>query len=159
MKTFSLISRVMSYVATGMLLPMMALTVVDIFMRYALNDPITGTSELTKLMMVCLALGMSWTALQGRHISVDVVMKHLSPRIQAIVGSITFLIGLVTIAAVTWQSLLTSINTVLKHKYVASQILPVPMYPFHWLFVLGCAMLCLTLVFLLIRQVKGAIQG
>lgn len=159
MKIFSSLSRVMSYIATGLLLPMMTLTVVDVFMRYALNDPITGTSELTKLMMVGLALGMSWTAIQGRHISVDVVMKRFSPRVQAAVGSITTLIGLTAIVAVTWQSYLTSVNVVLKHKYVASQILPVPMFPFHWLFVLGCLLLCLSLVLFMIQQVKGAVKG
>ena len=159
MKAFSSISRVMGYVATGMLLPMMVLTVVDIFLRFALNSPIIGTPELTKLMMVCLALGMAWTALQGRHITVDVVMNHLPPRVQAIVGSITLIIGLGTMTAITWQGFLTSVFTVFKHKYVASQILPVPMAPFHWLFILGCAMLCLALLSLLIQEVKGVIKG
>jgi TRAP-type C4-dicarboxylate transport system permease small subunit len=159
MKIINTVSRIMSYVATGLLLPMMVLTVVDVFLRFAFNSPITGTAELTKIMMVCLVLGLAWCALQRRHVEVDVVMKRFPPRVQAIVGSITLLIGLGTIIAITWEGFLSSVFVVMKHKYVASVMMPIPMFPFYWLFVLGCAMLCVALVPLLIQEVKGVFKG
>lgn len=158
MKIINSVSRVLGYVATGLLVPMMLLIVADVFLRFAFDRPIIGTPEITQLLMVCLALGVAWCGLQGRHIKVDLMMSRFSPRVQATVDSITLLVGLGICVIITWQSFRQSMWQ-LQHQYVASVLLPVPTFPFYWLYVLGCAMLCLVLVTLLIQKVEGVVKG
>ena len=85
MKVINTVSRWMNYVAMILVLILMMLTVSDVFMRFVFNSPITGTPEMAKFIMVSLVLGVAWCAIQGEHISVDLVMRHFSPRVQKIV--------------------------------------------------------------------------
>ncbi|OGO23473.1 MAG: hypothetical protein A2144_00140 [Chloroflexi bacterium RBG_16_50_9] len=147
-------SRALGYVATGLLLPMMLLTAVDVFLRFAFNRPIIGTPEITKLIMVCLPLSLAWCALQKRHVVVDVLMSRFPQRVQAIVNIITLIIGLGAIGFMTWRAFVLSLF-VLKFRYIASILMPVPEFPFYWIFILGSTMLFLALLSLLIQEVKG----
>ena len=158
MRIINSTSRVMGYVATGLLLPMMVLTVVDVFLRFAFNSPIIGTAELTSLLMLCLPLAVAWAAVQGRHVTINLVMSRFPPRVQAIVGSITFLIGIGTVVFMVWKGFMMTLFEI-KHRYYASLLLPVPVFPFHWALLLGLAMLFLVLVTLLIKEVKEAVKG
>jgi len=151
-------SRVLGFVATALLLPMMLLTVADVFLRFAFDHPITGVPELTALMMGCLPLAMAWCAAERRHIKVDLVMKRFKPRVQATVDSITLIVGLVLCIIITWRSFLASILK-LKYEDVASVLLPVPVFPFHWIFVLGWIILCLVMVTLIIQKVAEVTKG
>ena len=157
MRVIDAISRVMGFTATGIMIPMMVLTVVDVFLRFVFNSPITGVSELTTLMMVCLPLAIAWAAVQKRHVSVNLVMSRFPPRVQAIVGSVTFLIGLGTVVFLVWKGFVVTLFEI-EHRYYASLLLPLPVFPFHWVLLLGLAMLCVVLVTLLIKEIKGAIK-
>ena len=158
MRIINTTSRVMGYVATGLLLPMMLLTVVDVFLRFAFNSPIIGVAELTSLLMLCLPLSVAWAAVQGRHVTIDLVMSRFPRRVQAIVGSITFLISLGTVAFLVWKGLVVTLFEI-KHRYYASLLLPLPVFPFHWALLLGLAMLFVVLVTLIVKELKGAVRG
>jgi TRAP-type C4-dicarboxylate transport system permease small subunit len=152
------LSRVLSLVGTSLVLPMMVLIIADVVLRFIFNQTITGTAEIASLMLVCMVLGVSWCAIQGRHISVGFVMERFSPRVQAVVDSITMLAGLFICIIITWQGYKSSLY-VLRSQEVASELLPLPVFPFHWIFVLGWAALCLVMVPLLIQKVIEAVKG
>ena len=158
MRAINAVCRIMGYVATGLLLPMMLLTVVDVFLRFAFNHPIIGTAELTSLLMLCLPLSVAWAALQGRHVTIDLVMSRFPPRVQAVVSSITFLLGLGTVAFLVWRGFMTSLYEI-EHGSYASVLLPLPVFPFHWVLVFGLLLLFIVLIPLLIQQVKGVVSG
>lgn len=158
MKIINSISRIMSLVATGLVVPMMLLTVVDVFSRFAFRKPILGTAEFTSWMMACLFLGVAWCAVQGRHIMVDLVIGRFSPRVQAIVDSIALLVGLGIIAIMAWRTAVTSMY-MLKLGYQVSSLVPVPEFPFYLVVTLSWVMLWLVMVTLLIQKVAGVIKG
>ena len=147
----------MGYIATGLLLPMMVLTVVDVFLRFAFNSPIIGTTEVTMLIMVCLPLSVAWSGISGRHVKIDLVMTHFQPRVQHIVGVVTTFLGLLAFAFIGWRSFMISLFE-LEHGYFASVLVRWPVHPFHWVLVLSCAMFCVVLLTQLIQEVKGAIK-
>jgi len=89
---------------------------------------------------------------------VSLVMDRFPLRAQAIVDSITMLAGLVICIIITWQGYQSSL-WVLESQEVASELLPLPIFPFYWIYVLGWVALCLVMVPLLIQKVKGIIQG
>jgi TRAP-type C4-dicarboxylate transport system permease small subunit len=155
MKIIHFISRIFGYIAAVFLGLMMALTVVDVFMRYVLNAPITGATEISELMMVVLVFpALAWIALERIHIRVDLLVVKWPRRVQLIVEMITLLLALGTYAIVTWQSFLESIEV-----REATSLLEVPESPFHWIMTLGFAMLCLAIVTLMIENVTAIVKG
>ena len=157
MKLVDALSRVISYLAMAVVAAMMLLTVADVFMRFSLNQSITGTVEITKYMMVCLLLGMALCALQRRHIKVDIVMNRFRPRIQAVVDGVTYLAGLVIVAVFAWQGFEAALYALSYDR--RSSMLSIPDFPFHILLVLSFAMLFLVIVPLFIKSVAEAVKG
>ena len=75
--TYALLDRlrvVQLRLASVALVIMMLVTLVDVFMRYAFNNPIRGAYELVEAMMVVFVFnGMSTAFLQRRNIVIDLV--------------------------------------------------------------------------------------
>ncbi len=84
--------------------------------------------------------------------------SHLPQRVQAVVGSITFLLALGTVAFLVWRGFMTSLYEI-KHGIYASVLLPLPVFPFHWVLVFSLLLLFIVMVPLFVQQVKGAVKG
>jgi TRAP-type C4-dicarboxylate transport system permease small subunit len=134
---------------------MTLLTVVDVFMRYVLNAPITGATEVSELMMVVLVFpALAWIAIDRSHIRVDLLVVKWPRKVQLMVEIVTLLLALGTYVIITWQSFLESMEV-----REATSLLEVPEAPFHWVMTLGLAMLCLAIVSLVIENVAAIIKG
>jgi len=149
-------SRVLALAGTVLVLPMMVLIIADVVLRSVFNRPITGTAEIASLMLVCMVLGVAWCGVQGRHIRVGLVMDRFSPRVQAIVDSITLLAGLGVYIILVWQGFLASLYA--WDFDVKSSMLDVPTFPVYWLLVLSFAMLCIAMVTLLIQRIAELVK-
>jgi TRAP-type C4-dicarboxylate transport system permease small subunit len=154
MKTIDSIGRWVGRIGIGVMLAMMLLTVADVFLRYAFSRPITGTTELTEMMMACLLLATVWCAVERRHITVGIVMDHLAPRVQAIVDSITLLAALGVYIILSWQGLVKALYSWKYH--LQSSMIHVPEFPFRGMLALSLAVLCLVLIRLLIQKIAEA---
>jgi TRAP-type C4-dicarboxylate transport system permease small subunit len=155
MKIIQSVSRLLGYVATVMLGLMTLLTVVDVFMRYVLNAPITGATEVSELMMVILVFpALAWIAIDRSHIRVDLLVVKWPRRVQLMVEIVTLLLALGTYAIITWQSFLESMEV-----REATSLLEVPEAPFHWIMTLGFAVLCLAILSLLVENVAAITKG
>jgi len=157
-KIINSLSQALNVLAIGVLVVMMLLTVADVGMRYVLRHPIVGSVELTEFMMVFVVfLGLAWCAVRGRHVKVDLFLSRFSPRVQAIVDSITYIGSLGIFVIIAWRSLLESFSVWQMH--LVSTILKVPMFPFYWVLTLGCAVLCLVMITNIIQYVAKAVKG
>ena len=157
MKIITAINRVMNFTAAGVLAVMMLLTVSDVFLRYAFNEPIIGTTELTELMMICVAfLGLGWCAIKRAHLKVDLIVARLSPRTQAIADSITLFASLCLCVFFTWRCFLESVTSI--QLGVTSSLLQVPDYPFYFILTLGFALLCVVMVTNVIENIAKAVK-
>jgi TRAP-type C4-dicarboxylate transport system permease small subunit len=144
------------YVAIGLVVVLMLLTVSDVFLRFAFNSPITGTMEMTEFLLVCLLLGMAPCALARRHIRVDAVVNRLRPRVQAILDVILYTAGLGMVAILTWRGYMQSLH-VLDYGAISS-MLHIPNFPFYVVLVVSFAMLCLAMVVVLIQRTAEAVK-
>jgi TRAP-type C4-dicarboxylate transport system permease small subunit len=134
---------------------MTLLTVVDVFMRYVFNAPITGATEVSELMMVVLVFpALAWIALERSHIRVDLLVVKWPRRVQLMVEIVTLLLALGTYVIITWQSFLESMEV-----REATSLLEVPEAPFHWVMTLGFAILCLAIISLMVENVTAIIKG
>ena len=156
MKVINSVSRALGYVAIGVALLMMLLTVSDVFMRYIFANPITGTTEITEYMMVCLIVAMAWAAMEGRHVTVELVMKLLPKRFQTAADSINLLVCLGIYVIIVWQSFLAAKYAFDYH--LNSAMLDIPDFPFYGVLTLGFAVLCLAIVPLLIKKIAEAVK-
>lgn len=140
-----------------MLAVMMMLTVSDVIMRYFLNKPILGTTELTENMMVCIVFfGLAWCALRDSHLKVDILMSHLPKKLQSVVDSITFLIGFIIAVLMIWRTIMEGIA--LKELKITSSLLHVPVYPFYFIAATGGILFCLVLAVILIKTINMAVK-
>ena len=153
MKVINAISRWLGYIGICLIMVLLILIVAHVFMRFALASPITGTPELASLTMACLALGTAWGALKGRHITVDIFAARFPPRVRAIIDSITILASLCIFAIIAWRTFIDALWQ-MQRKYVASVMMPVPIYPFYLIYSLGLAMFCIAVVTILIQKIK-----
>jgi TRAP-type C4-dicarboxylate transport system permease small subunit len=156
-RSISSLSRALNIVGVSTLMIVMILTVADVSLRYLVNHPIAGTFELTEFLLVILAsFGFAYTALQNGHVTVDLVIERFSPKIQAVIDTITSLISIGVFVTVTWASILYA-RSEWKAKAV-STILLLPRFPFILVVAVGCAVLCLALLVNLLNSVNKVVK-
>jgi len=153
-KVINSLSRIIGHATIFVILAMMVLTVSDVTMRYLFSRPITGTTEITEYMMICILLAMAWGAVQEKHITVSAVMDRMPKKVQAITDIITFLISLGVFALVTWQSYVAALFAL--EFNVSSALLGLPDAPFYIVLMAGFGILCLSIIPVLVKRIKQA---
>jgi len=154
MNIIRVVSRVLGYVATGFMVVLMLLTVVDVFLRYFFNAPITGATEIARLMMIIIVFpALGWAAIDRAHIRVDLVVSRLPQKLQALFGSITFFIALVTYVIITWKSFLEA--TVVNRQ---TSLLHISFTPFYWVMSVGFAIFCLAIAALVVEDIAKVVK-
>jgi TRAP-type C4-dicarboxylate transport system permease small subunit len=153
-KIIDFLNRWLGYLSSVVLGLMMLLTVCDVCGRYFFNHPITGTTEISRLMMVIIVFpALGWAALGKMHVRVDILVTRFPRRVQAILGAITLLIALSTYAFITWRSFLES--AVVNRQ---TSLLGLPFTPFYWIMSVGFTTFCLAIVVLVIENITEAVK-
>jgi TRAP-type C4-dicarboxylate transport system permease small subunit len=100
--TYALLDRlrvVQLRLASVALVIMMLVTLVDVFMRYAFNNPIRGAYEMVEAMMAVFVFnGMSTAFLQRRNIVIDLVDSLLQ---RSIIVALIRMSDVLTVATIT----------------------------------------------------------
>jgi TRAP-type C4-dicarboxylate transport system permease small subunit len=143
-------------VGVALVIPMMVLIIADVILRSIFDRPITGTAEIACLMLLCMALGMAWCAIKERHLKIEILVSLFPPKIQAIVDSVTILAGLFIVIIMAWRNLIAALWRK-EIGQVASIILPIPLFPFHLILVLGLVVMCVAMIALVIKKIGEAI--
>lgn len=137
--------RIINSVAAGVLAAMMFLTAMDVLLRYIFNRPISGAMEITQYMMVILVgFGLAYCAFVKGLVSVEVLTSRFSPRVQAILNSITYLLSFGFFSLVTWQSI--KYIRLMFESNLVSAVLLIPTYPFVAMLALGSFVFSLVLL-------------
>lgn len=137
--------RGVSVVAASAMIAMMFLTGTDVTLRYIFNSPLPGSMELTEFMMVIVvALGLSYCALQMGHVRVDVVVSRLPKRAQVVMNTIASFVFLGLFILITWQTV-PRVKAMIDVQ-LRSQVMGIPVPPFALVVTAGGAVLCLVLL-------------
>ena len=141
------VSWVMSIIAALVLCIMMLLTVVDVAGRYFFMSPIKGGWELTGLLLIPAATwGMAQCQINKHHIRVKLVLDRFSPKVQAIVDSFAYLLGLGIFSILSWQMVLFSIDYILVPVGGTTEILGMPFFPFTLILASGAGIMAVILL-------------
>jgi TRAP-type transport system small permease protein len=143
---FSLaINRLLAHIGSIGLGLLMFLTVADVFGRYLLNRPVTGTFELTEMSMVLivfLALGLAQH--HNEHISLDLAYNYFTSRLKKVTDLSVDVINLAVVIAMTWQ-LYNYCVRMLDGNYTTA-VLQLPIYPFVVVALAGTAAYVLAIL-------------
>jgi len=154
MKVIAFFSRVAGYVASVTIAAIMMLTVADVFMRYLFARPITGTTELTEFMMVILILSIVPAALAKRHVTVDVLTEHLTPKGQAFFDAVTLIASSWLVAIMGWRAF-KACSFMIKND-VRSPTLDIAIYPFYVIVGVAFVFLFIAMITLIVQRIAEA---
>ena len=143
---------VLTIVASGLIAFVSVGTLLDAGGRY-FSRPITGLYELSVLLFVALtflAFGVvQWTR---TNISVDVAVRHLSPRAQRILDIVTLTLAFFLLAVASHGTIKQAVKSwsILEYEAGYAQF---PLYPSKTVVAIGCT----YLAFILLLQIAGRI--
>lgn len=129
------------WLAAAALIAMTVLTGVDVILRYFFHSPILGSYELTEYFMVVLvAFSITYTAVEGSHVEIEMLMTRLPKKVQSVTAIITNLMGLGLWVLICWKSIDTGIY--IMESGQESSALHIPVFPFYFVVAAGCACMC-----------------
>jgi TRAP-type C4-dicarboxylate transport system permease small subunit len=146
-------TEMMSAVAAGLLLfGMMGLGSANIIGRYVLNSPITGTGELSQVLMACVvALGWACAQADRAHIRVSIVVDSLVPRrARPVVNFLGDLLFAVYSGLIAWRVLPVAIDW-----WEAGRVTGLIRFPLaipQFVVFVGACLLALTIITQLVAQ-------
>ena len=101
----------------------------EVVRRYFLNRPIIWVSEITEISLLFIAfLGTAWVLKKEGHVKVDILLIHLSSRIQALFGIISSIIGVFICLLLVWYGAQVSWHNIQEGLYEPT-ILELPKGP------------------------------
>lgn len=136
-------------------MPLMALTTVDVIARAVWSKPVPGTFELSEyLLAIAILLGAAYTQQVKGHVGVDFVTRRLGPRLKALSEALCTLGCLIIVGLLAWQGYLRAME-----ETTVSDMLRVPQAPFRFLvFVAGMTLFAEFLLDFMI-SLKNMIGG
>jgi TRAP-type C4-dicarboxylate transport system permease small subunit len=139
------ISKISRSIGMGILLGLALLDTADVIGRYFLNMPITGTQEVSEILLAGIVFfGWGHTQALKRHVAVTFVVSRFPRRLQAIMDlSVSFLM-LLFLGLIMWQGIETAMSY--RHSNRMIPILNIPIYPFQLFVPFGCLVFCLVLI-------------
>ena len=98
-------SKGLAVIAATIVAAIMVLVTANVLSRYLLNDPVAGTVEYVRGMMVFVVF-LPWALVQSNkgHIQVTFLLDALSPKRRAALELLTLVFMLIFIVLIAWQS-------------------------------------------------------
>ena len=160
MHIFEKLSRILAskmyWVAGTAIVAMMLLTCADVVLRY-FRSPIPGTYELVSFLgAVAVSFAMAHTSIEKGHVSVSFIVTLFPSRLQRLIECITSCLGLFLFVLIAWQSIIYA-NDLCASSEV-SLTLELPFYPFVYGIGFSSAVVCLTLLADLIKNVLKILE-
>lgn len=152
------ISRKTAWISGTILFLLVFFIASDVIGRYVFNRPIKGSNDIAEVMLIPLAfLAMAYTQLMKGHVRVKLVYSRFSPRSQAVLDTIMFLLAAVIYGLIAWNMGSKAWSIALSPEPgPQSMLLAIPYLPFLFVAALGSLILCLQL---LVDSVRALTEG
>ncbi len=134
---------------------MMLMTTTDVVLRF-FGCPIAGTYELVCFFSaVSVSFAIAHTFVTKGHVAVDLLVRLLPLRLQALVDSITNTLSLILFTCITWQCWLYAGD--LKATSEVSLTLQLPYYPFVYGVSIASGLASLAILVELIEKIQKVV--
>lgn len=97
------VDRVLTVIAAAILVGMVALVAIAVAARYVFNAPLTYSYDLSTLLFAwTIFLGLYIAERENSHISLDIVVEHLTPGMRRVVAIIRQILLIAITCYLTW---------------------------------------------------------
>ena len=144
-KNTLLLARRLDMIAAMAIFSMMALTSIDVFLRYFFRKPIPGTYEIVALLgAIAVSFAVAHTLAERGHVAVSLIVQIFPKRLQGIIESIISIFGIILFGLIAWQSVLYGMDC--QRSGEVSLTLELPFYPVIYGVALCAVVVCLVLL-------------
>lgn len=131
----------------------------EVTMRYVFTRPtVWGSEAMVYGCAYLYALGASWTLQAGRHVKIDVLYTHLSPRWQKILDCLTYPFFLFYMGTMAWVGSKFASESFALRETSGTPWDP-PVYPIKIIFVVAVVLLMFQGSAKFVRDLHYAING
>jgi TRAP-type mannitol/chloroaromatic compound transport system permease small subunit len=158
LRTIDMINEWTGKIAAWLIIPLVFIATFEVIARYVFNRPTIWAWDINEWLMAGLTILMGgYIFLKNGHVTVDVVVRHLSPRPRAIIDLVTFVVFFIGIGALlcggtgqAWQAFMT--------REESGTVFKGPIYIVKMAWPLGVFFLLLQGVAKFIRDLMTVIQ-
>ena len=140
--------------------PLLIIVIYEVIMRYAFNAPTVWGFEATAFAYgLHYMLGLSYTENQAGHVKVDILTMRLSPKTQAILGVVTYiLIFLPVYALMTIGAFKFAYTATISNELNSTSWAP-PIWPFKIVMAISFLLLVLQGLSTLLKNIRTLAGG
>ena len=137
---------------------LVAITVIGVFWRYVLGNPIFGLEDLSRMLLsVVVAGSMAYGARRGAHVYVDILQSVAGRNVTAVTDAIVRLIGAIVVGALVYALWLESLCGFECGEFTDN--LEIIHTPFYRLLAAGMAVYFMMIVVEFIAGIAGFVTG
>ncbi|MBN1105639.1 MAG: TRAP transporter small permease [Deltaproteobacteria bacterium] len=145
-----MVGKWISYVGMAMTLLMMLMVVMDVFLRFAFNQPILGSVELASYMLSIIAFtAIPFVESEEGHIVIPLVFDRFPKKVRLFVNTLISALGVGLLALIALGSFILVTEYLDRGK--CSQVLSIPLYPFVFI---GAVCISLYAAALIVNTIK-----
>src|SRR4030042_3383585 len=116
----------------------------DVIGRYLLNKPISGTFEITEILLAGIVFfGFAYTQRVKGHVAINLVYSRFPNKLKVIVGLLNSIVLICIFVLILWQGIVTAISQWQQHREISN--LGLPHFPFQLFVPVGALAMCLVL--------------
>lgn len=142
------ISHIAALISMVTLFLMMILVSTDVFGRYCLNRPITGSGDIVQQSMIIVVFfALALTTFDKGHVTVDLLTSRLSNMPRVLLNCVTSFVSLIIVSLITWRLFVRG-WTLLTQDSIAierTQTISLPITPFIIVAAIGLLLSCFEL--------------
>ena len=136
---------------------MMLLTCSDVIGRL-FGHPILGAEEIVGFMAaLAMAAAMPYAHAMHAHVGVDMLVKELSPKKQAVIDAITNILAFILFILIGWQTWLYAID--LKKSGQVSMTLQLPSYYIVYFLSFSFFVFCAVILAEIFQHIRKAVRS
>ena len=158
-KTIDLIAEVMGRIGWVLLMYCMILGVIDVFLRYVLNNPSLWISTTVQFAMVLMAcVGGVYALNDDAFVKLDLFYANFSARKKAICDIITVIFTFLFLYVLIWKGTAAAMLSV-KLKQVTPTSIPMPLYPLKIFIPISGVIMLLVVIKKLVNDIRTVVTG
>ena len=148
LKVVESIGKVLMWVAIVALIIMVGVTFADIILKQFFSRPVTGSIELTRMMLICMSVAFMSAMVNKRHVSVGLFVGRLRRKGQIFFDTISYSLSTAICLVICHQSFVVMLLRMDQGKLYT--VLRIPTWPFYMIFSIAMLFFAVAIVVYLI---------
>lgn len=161
MKTLEKIEKVIKTITTAIasisyvgFFFIMAITVIDVIIRYITGSAILGVYEIVERVMICAVFAsFAYTQTEHGHVMISLIVRLYPPKLRCVLMALNNILSAVASVLVGYAAAKQAV--VAFDAHYTTGVLKILIYPFYWVVVVSMAALCVAFLLDFVRNLAA----